>query len=82
MFNERQLHWVLKGHINDFNAARPQQGIEVRIPTSNVIAKGDPPTDGSIIALPVLGGLHHEYRRSALDIISPSDALSSPYSGC
>jgi putative transposase len=46
-----------------FNAARPHQGIGQRIPVPGERAPG--PFARSVIAIPVLGGLHHDYRAAA-----------------
>jgi Integrase core domain len=65
IFHEKQLHRVLRAYIQYFNQARPHQGIRQQIPEQY----GEPgPADregGKILSLPVLGGLHHDYRRSA-----------------
>src|SRR5450432_4046665 len=46
-----------------FNAARPHQGIGQRVPTARVLkGRTDP---AGVIAVPVLGGLHHDYRAAA-----------------
>ena len=63
IINERQLHTLVKEYVLYFNQARPHQGIGQHLP--------DPihflPTTDSLqtIAHPVLGGLHHDYRRAA-----------------
>ncbi len=46
-----------------FNKARPHQGLAQRIPAAGV----GPPAEAAdnIIATPVLGGLHHDYKRAA-----------------
>ncbi len=65
IFQEKQLHRVLGGYVQYFNQARPHQGIRQQIPErygEPVLPDHD---DGKILALPVLGGLHHDYRRSA-----------------
>ncbi|HEY5373067.1 MAG TPA: integrase core domain-containing protein [Polyangiaceae bacterium] len=61
---ERHLEHVLKEYcFNYFNVARPHQGIGQRVPTARVI-KG--PTDlTGVVTIPVLGGLHHDYRAAA-----------------
>jgi len=59
--NERELHRVIKEYVKYFNTARPHQGIGHRVPVPD-----EKQTKGNkIIAFPVLGGLHHDYRRSA-----------------
>ena len=65
IFHEKQLHRVLRAYVKYFNEARPHQGIQQQVPAgkvSSVLAhhRGD-----RIISVPVLGGLHHEYRRGA-----------------
>jgi putative transposase len=44
-----------------FNLGRPHQGIAQRTPVGSATASAE----GRIIAQPVLGGLHHDYRRAA-----------------
>jgi putative transposase len=65
ILHEKQLHRVLNSYVHYFNRARPHQGIKQQIPEQ----KADPvPANcagGKVISFPVLGGLHHDYRRSA-----------------
>jgi hypothetical protein len=54
---------VLREYRGYFNAARPHQGLGQRLPVAV-----EPPlltVGGPIRAVPVLGGLHHEYLRAA-----------------
>jgi putative transposase len=61
LLGERHLYRVVKEYVSYFNSARPHQGIGQRI-----LGKPDPSTgEGNIIAFPVLGGLHHDYRCAA-----------------
>src|SRR5712692_3450960 len=65
ILHEKQLHRVLDAYVQYFNRARPHQGIKQQIPAPKA---GPVPADragGKVIAFPVLGGLHHDYRRSA-----------------
>ncbi|CAA9363204.1 MAG: Mobile element protein, partial [uncultured Chloroflexia bacterium] len=63
--SEAHLCRVLKEYRTYFNGSRPHQGIEQGVPeageTSERLASGV----GKIVAFPILGGLHHEYRRAA-----------------
>jgi putative transposase len=65
IFQEKQLHRVLNAYALYFNQARPHQGIRQQIPEPQA---GSVPADhpgGKVISFPVLGGLHHDYCRSA-----------------
>lgn len=64
ILNERQLYGLIKEYVRYFNDARPHQGIGSRIPTVPYEYPEEPGT-GRVIAHPVLGGLHHDYRRAA-----------------
>ncbi len=48
-----------------FNEARPHQGIHQQVPQGAVTCVPSAQPDERIISVPVLGGLHHEYRRAA-----------------
>ncbi len=63
--SEAHLHRVLMEYATYFNRSRPHQGIEQRVPDAE--NKPGPPahTSRKVVSFPVLGGLHHEYRRAA-----------------
>ena len=65
IMNEVQLRRVLKEYVRYFNHSRPHQGIDQRVPEPNESLGLSAGTTGRVIALPVLGGLHHEYRQAA-----------------
>ncbi len=60
--SERHLRRIVSDYVTYFNQARPHQGIEQRIPCGSP-RPAQP--EGEIVGLPVLGGLHHAYRRKA-----------------
>jgi transposase InsO family protein len=60
VLDDRHLHRVVTEYIRYFNAARPHQGLRQQTPVPALR-----PPEGNIVALPVLGGLHHDYRRVA-----------------
>ena len=62
LLGERQLRRVLLEYVGHFNRARPHQGIGQRVPVPDTAAGAGPSTHATVIAVPVLGGLHHEYR--------------------
>ena len=60
ILNERHLRRIMKQYQAYFNHARPHQGISQRIPCPSAQFQQN---TGTITAQPVLGGLHHDYRR-------------------
>ena len=65
VLHEKQLHRVLRASAEYFNRARPHQGICQQIPEREVTSVPSAQPDERIILVPVLGGLHHDYRRVA-----------------
>jgi putative transposase len=73
ILSETYLHGVVREYVYYFNKARPHQGIGQAIPTPQVVElqKQQRPqllpsvVSGKVISFPVLGGLHHDYRKVA-----------------
>ena len=66
ILSERHLHRVIGEYVAYFNRARPHQGIGQRIPDPpEDILSADMELSSRIVGYPVLGGLHHDYRRIA-----------------
>jgi putative transposase len=65
VLHEIHVYRVLKAYVEYFNHIRPHQGIKQQIPES--LGSSIPPElyGGQVIALPILGGLYHDYRRTA-----------------
>jgi hypothetical protein len=57
------LRRVLKEYVVYFNRSRPHQGIGQQIPVPQRSSAASRQR-GKLIAFPVLGGLHHDYRRA------------------
>ena len=64
VLGERHLRRVLREYTAYFNTARPHQGIAQNVPDAQQLM---PPSrlPAPIVARPVLGGLHHDYRWAA-----------------
>jgi len=63
--NENHLRWVLREFIEEYyHMARPHQGLGGDTP---IATESPPDLDGptTLVATPVLGGLHHRYERQA-----------------
>jgi putative transposase len=60
VLDDRHLQRVVGEYVLYYNAARPHQGLRQRTPVPE-----ERTHDGNVVALPVLGGLHHDYRRAA-----------------
>jgi len=65
ILGDRHLHRVLVEYVWYFDQFRPHQGLGQRVPAPPDPAGGSRRTDGPIVAVAILGGLHHEYRRAA-----------------
>ena len=62
--NVLREHRVIEAYVVYFNRSRPHHGIGQNVPCGPP-RRSDEPVTGKIISLPVLNGLHHEYRRGA-----------------
>jgi len=65
ILHEKQLQRVLNAYVHSFNRYRPHQGIKQQIPEQRAESMLPDPESGKILSLPILGGLHHDYRRIA-----------------
>jgi putative transposase len=63
ILSEQHLLAVLREYVVYFNECRPHQALRQRLPVG--AANENTAGKGSVIARPVLGGLHHDYRRVA-----------------
>jgi putative transposase len=64
IWNERHLRSVLREFIGWYNHARVHQGLN-GIPDPDPALAGPKPAGGRLVAIPVLNGLHHDYRLAA-----------------
>ena len=62
--NIAHLRRVVATYVRYYNGARPSQAIH-GIPAPYPELTTAPPSNGTLVALPVLGGLHHDYRLAA-----------------
>ena len=62
IFNERHLRRQLKSYSSYYHEARTHLSLDKQSPVPRSI---EPPERGKVVAIPHVGGLHHEYRRAA-----------------
>jgi putative transposase len=65
IYQEKQLQRVLNAYMGYFNQARPHQGIQQKIPVQRRSVPSAQDAGKKVIARPVMGGLHHDYRWAA-----------------
>ncbi len=59
---ERHLHRLLSSYIAYYHQSRPHWGLAQNAPEPRSV---EPPERGRVVAEPMVGGLHHRYRRCA-----------------
>jgi transposase InsO family protein len=62
IFNERHLRKVLNAYPTYYHEARTHLSLDKQSPVPRSI---ETPGQGNVVAIPHVGGLHHEYRRAA-----------------
>jgi hypothetical protein len=83
ILGEDHLRGVLKEYVSYFNTSRPNQGIQQSILGRD--HRGSVNATGKIVARPILGGLHHDYRRAAqraTAMLSRLDGRCSQHGPC
>jgi len=65
ILHENQLQRVLNQYVSYFNRARPHQGIGQQLPEPSKSSLSSHQAGDKVIAVPVVGGLHHDYQRVA-----------------
>ena len=62
VLNGQHLRQILCNYLAYYHHDRPHRSLDQDCPLSRPV---EPPDQGNIIALPLLGGLHHRYTRQA-----------------
>jgi transposase InsO family protein len=60
--SERHLRRILRSYFEYYHASRTHLSLDRNAPIKREI---EPPTNGRVVAIPQVGGLHHRYRRAA-----------------
>jgi transposase InsO family protein len=62
VLSESHLRRVLRGYVAYYNDSRPHMSLSGNSPMGRDV---EPPSDGRVVAIPEVGGLHHRYTRAA-----------------
>jgi len=65
VLGERHVRRVLREYADYFNRARPHQALHQRAPDALFGGLAQRERSGPVHAIPILGGLHHDYQRAA-----------------
>jgi transposase InsO family protein len=58
---EQHLRGALREYVDYYNATRPHRTLAFEPPRGPRLVQ----RDGKVVSIPVLGGIHHRYERSA-----------------
>jgi putative transposase len=62
VLNERHLHRILTGYFDYYHKSRAHLSLDRNSPTPREV---EPPSQGKVVSIPMVGGLHHRYTRRA-----------------
>jgi transposase InsO family protein len=62
VLNERHLHHILSNYFDYYHNSRPHLSLDHNSPTPRRV---ELPSEGQVVAVPQVGGLHHRYTRRA-----------------
>jgi hypothetical protein len=62
VLGERHLLHLVRQRARYYNEDRPHMSLDGDAPVSRAV---EPPSNGSAVALPRVGGIHHRYSRAA-----------------
>jgi transposase InsO family protein len=62
VWNEGHLRRILSSYLGYYHQVRPPRGLDHNSPEPRAV---EPPARGRVVAEPMVGGLHHRYRRCA-----------------
>ena len=62
VLNEAHLHRILTAYFDYYHNSRPHLSLDRNSPVPRRV---EPPSEGHVVAIPQVGGLHHRYTRAA-----------------
>jgi transposase InsO family protein len=62
VLSESHLRRILRGYVAYYNCVRPHNSLNGNSPLGREV---EPPSNGRVVAIPEVGGLHHRYARAA-----------------
>jgi transposase InsO family protein len=62
VLNERHLHRIVSAYLTYYHQARAHLSLGRNAPVPRAV---EPAANGGVVSVPMVGGLHHRYRRVA-----------------
>ena len=62
VLGERHLKRILASYLEYYHGCRPHLSLDRNSPTPREV---EPPSQGEVVSIPQVGGLHHRYTRAA-----------------